>query len=366
MHPLSYYRTVSDSILAQLQLAATGQRTSFAYASNPLPTTPIVPNNTPFQVIIIGGTYLHVHTVQRQDKKLQILTSAQQPVPQLSSSKVLMQVVDEVISTDVSAVAVNFAFPMDVVIRDDLIDGRLICGTKDHTFEDMIGSVIGQEIEQEMQQRRGQALTVSVCNDTVALGFAALDRYSSDLSVSRLAAGVVGTGFNFGVFTSATEFVNLESGNFADFPRTQSAKQVDAYSKNPGKQLFEKEVGGQYLWQHFNIQAEAEGIDIRLSDTEKLHALAESDPTRAGQLAMEVFTHAASMVAAEIAALNIFSQEKTQSYAPFMVVIEGSVYWRAHDFADTVQDVLSRLTPDPINIVYLKNSGVTGTARLLG
>ena len=365
---IEFYRNLAAGLTNEFQAADGGEKTSLLYAKNPIPTQRLVEAGNTFQVLIIGGTHTHCATLQRRSEGLVIVESSKKPTPILHSREVLMDIVENNVNKETTVLGLNFAFPMQVIARGDILDGTLVSGTKEHTFNGLVGKNVGEEIEKELFARRGQKIQVAVCNDTVSLGLAGLDYIESKgIKNARVAAGIVGTGFNFGLFTEPSLFVNLESGNFSNFEHAKTTNFIDKNSTNPGKNIFEKEVGGRYLWEHFNLRAEQEGLNVSLTDGLELSNLAEKDLTTAGQIASEILERAAGMVAAEIAAVNALSQQKMPTSSKTLyLAVEGSVFWNAYRFADAVKAILYEISNEEVEIFHVENSGILGTARLVG
>lgn len=94
---------------------------------------------------------------------------------------------------------------------------------------------------------------------------------------------------NFALFRQKDQVVNLESGNFDKFPQTNEGKMIDKHSAFPGRQLFEKETAGSYLFQHFNIEP-------RLSSTKELDEVSLRGDLKASRLAQSLLARSAKLV----------------------------------------------------------------------
>jgi len=407
---LDFYQKVVQKLTNQIKSAFLGEKNSLPFIKNRLAFADILEKGEIFQVIIVGGSHFRSCLLQHRIEGLVILESASFPVPVFSDKSVFLNFLTKQISPKVFAVAINFAFPATSIIRDGALDGALICGTKDHLFEGLIGKNVGEEIEIELLKNRNQKIKVALCNDTVSLGLFAFNSFSKtsesgnftdqnsvqnsfqnlaqtseikpeensvqstnkNLYQQPILAGVVGTGLNFGFFLSSQEFVNLESGNFNDFEMQKTTQVIDQNSKNPGKQLFEKEVSGKYLFQHFNLISQKEGLQIRLSSTEELDELSQNDATRAGEIATQIFQHSACMVACQIVGINNFLKElflqnsgdQPSLNQEVLAIIEGSLYWKSGNFAVQVEECIAKLTQDKIVIQNNQNAGVLGCASL--
>jgi hexokinase len=255
---------------------------------------------------------------------------------------------------------------MNDVTRGNILDGELANGSKEHKLSDLVGKAIGLEIEKDVLLKLNQTISVAVCNDTVSLGLAGMDSLESQGNKSvAMAVGIVGTGYNFGFFDSSKTFINLESGNFSNFKSSSTLSDVDIKSSNPTRNLFEKEVAGAYLWQHFNLISVQHGLNTTVSDSVKLSDLAQNDSTQAGEIARGLFVRSANMVAAHIAALADFMLESDLKQK-LNLFIEGSVFWKGFEFEKNVKLALKDLTDKEIEIREIEDSAILGAARLVG
>ncbi|KAK0571763.1 hypothetical protein LWI29_021086 [Acer saccharum] len=149
----------------------------------------------------------------------------------------------------------TFSFP---VRQTSIASGNLIKWTKGFSIEDAVEKDVVGELTKAME-RMGLDMRVSaLVNDTI--GTLAGGRYHNQ---DVIAAVILGTGTNAayveranaipkwqGLLPKSGEMViNMEWGNFrsSHLPLTEYDHALDAESKNPGEQIFEKVISGMYL-----------------------------------------------------------------------------------------------------------------------
>jgi len=363
---LNFNLGIKNVFIKELKEASNGQQNSLLYVKNPIPSVKLVVPETQFQVMVIGGSKFISANVIRENGNLNILKTTNSITPILDNRETLINLIIKHLDPTTKVLALNFAFPVKVVSREGILDGELINGTKEHRINDLIGKIIGFEIEQAISLKLDQNILVTVCNDTVSLGLAGLDILENQGFLNEsIAVGIVGTGYNFGFFSDQNTFINLESGNFNNFTPSKTLSAIDLKSSNPTKNLFEKEVAGGYLWQHFNLLSEQEHLDIRIKDSAMLSTIAQNDQSKAGEIARALLKRGAGMVAAHIAALADFMLE-SKTKQKLNLFVEGSVFWKAFEFEKNVKQVLKELTDKEIVIREIENSAILGTARLVG
>jgi hexokinase len=155
--------------------------------------------------------------------------------------------------------------------------------------------------------------------------------------------------------------VNLESGGFDKFPQSPEGKLIDRASTAPGAQLFEKEIAGGYLYQHFNTRIHKEGLDFpAVKSTKEMDAVAFKDIPLVSLLAREVSDHSSSLVSCQIAGIANFLKQDC------VVVLEGSLFWKGWRYKENVSVMVRQLAPEyQVSFVFIEESGVLGAAKLL-
>ncbi len=362
---LNQLKKISSNLIAELTQASTGSKNSFAYARNEIPAGGLVKEGEIFQVIVMGGSHLESSLVQNINSHIEILSKYKEGLPHLESKKLVCELFAKQLHSEVTKVSLNFAYPMQPIVRQGFIDGILISTTKEHRFVGMLHNTVGLMLEEYIFETQKRKIQVSVCNDTVGLGIAGT-KYSDKYKKEEIICGIVGTGYNFGFFESENIFINVESGNFDKFEQTYTGKIIDALSTNPGKQYLEKEVGGAYLSKHFNILAKLNSLPINLHTTKELSHSTESENQDEAELASTIFERATSLVAMQIFGIYEF---KKQSLGDFkmLCLIEGSLFWKGYQFKEKTYSYLEKLglSKDKCEIAQITNSGIIGAGSLL-
>lgn len=347
-------RKIADEFEDELHKAAKGIKTSLPFIRNPLPKKAIIPVNEIFQVIVMGGTFFHSARVKKTRYSFTIIESHIETRPFFKSKDSFLKYILTKIDPDVTYVCFNFAFPIEPYFNNGILDGKLIKATKHDTFKGLVGIPIGELLAKEILRLRRQKIVVSVANDTICLLLAGLTESSWD----NFAAGILGTGMNFALFTSKTEAINLESGGFDRFDQTQTGLTIDAASPNPGINTYEKEISGAYLYQHFNA---VDGITETLNDSKEVSIIAEDASHPDSKIARQVLKSSAQLAAAQIASITRFLDKDLTFY------IEGSLFWHGWHYMSIVEKTVRDLVPNhKVAFKKIDDSHILGAAKLMG
>jgi hexokinase len=167
---------------------------------------------------------------------------------------------------------------------------------------------------------------------------------------------------NFAIFLDKNTMIDLESANFTDFPRSEAGKEVDRRSTSPGVSLYEKEVSGAYLYQHFNILAKKRDIPFHgINSSEQLNALVHYEVKEVADLALEVLDHSASLVAVQIAGILDFAKRDLN------FIMQGSLYGEGNGYKERVEQLVSELEPGyHASYEQILHSDLVGAAQLVG
>jgi hexokinase len=318
-----------------------------------LPDAPFVLEDEVFEVVSIGGTNFSWARVVNS-MPLQVFESQNDKLPNLNTLADFRDFLVSKLAPEVSKIVINFAYPLQPAVKDDRLDGRLIFATKEHTMIGLVGELVGQTLETSISQQIGRIVKITVANDVVCLL-----QQPFALNEISLAGGVVGTGFNFGFHRNVDEVYNLESGSFSNFRPTPTGLAVDQNSHFPGQQLWEKEVSGAYLYQHYNLIALEKGWNT-IQSTVELNLLSKS-PSHQGLVARELLERSASLVASEMAAIYKFMDVPKVNF-----VIEGNLFWSGRDYLLKVRKTLASLGVDPTEqiVILQAQSPLTGAIAL--
>lgn len=347
---------ITDTFLKELQDAAQGKTASLPFIKNPLPHTSIVKNDSPFQVIVIGGSVCKNAIVRKTATGISLEFNEEEPQPPFLTEVSFLEFLESKIDPKVTVVCVNFAYPLKPEFTNNILDGILLSGSKENTFGTLVTKPVGKTIAEYLSKKRTSPLTVTVANDTVCTLLSGRGENEWD----SLACGIVGTGVNFAFFSDSTTAVNLESGNFDGFQASEEMKSIDQNSSYPGTALFEKETAGAYLYQQFNIRtSQLNPTSPSLTSTKELSDLLQASPSSDTQLARELLQKSAQLIACQIAGIT-----KYKNHA-MTFVMEGSFFWESSTYKETVEKTIKLLVPDhQVDLIHVTNSPIIGGARL--
>ncbi len=365
LYTLDQLKEFSENLATEIDNSSSGIKSSIKYLKTNFPNESLVDNLEEFQVIMIGGSHLETVTARFLDLELEIYDFDETEVPKLATDKIFFELVEKYLRPKTKTLILNFAYPLKSVKRGKYLDGILVNSVKGHSFQGLIGKQVGLELEKYLKTKN-KKIQISLCNDTTALGLAYFEWKPQGFETKKTLVGVVGTGFNFGHFTNQTEFVNLELGNFDKFEQSKTGKIVDEQSDNFGFQRLEKEVGGGYLYKHYNLESKNPSFEV--SSTKELNTLLETKSFSRQEAGEVIIERAASLVAMSIKGIYEFKKRKFFADQDFelLVLIEGSLYWKGYGFKESVNDYLDRLDLDlnKIKIDHTRKIGLKGAARL--
>lgn len=347
-------RQITSRVAEDLTKAAAGETSSFPFIRNPLPEDK--PVESTFQVLVVGGSIFKKGLFTKKSGKLFLLSSSEKRQPTFHTKEDLLSFLLAEVDPDVSSIGLNFAYPLSPFSRSGQLDGRLVSGSKEHRFDDLVGKAVGEELENYIAEKIHRQVHISLANDTICLLLSGLSITHPDV----LAAGVIGTGINMAFFTSPTEAINTEAANFNRFTLSPEATQIDKESVMPGKALLEKEISGGYLYKHYNLRITREGLPYSpISSTEELDALAKSGSPE-GKLAAEVLKRSAQLSAALIAGIGIYKN------CDLTFIIEGSLFWKGFGYKQTVEHTVPHLLQEnTITFIKIEDSPLFGAAQLI-
>ncbi len=348
-------QTITQNFLQELNDAQSGKKTSLAFLRNYIPT-PFVKNGETFQVLVVGGSICRNVLMKKEEGKLTILSHTEKDQPVFHTVADFLGFIEREIDKTTTYVALNFAFPLQPTVRDGKLDGILLYGTKEHTFDGLQGKKVGETVEQHMQKTTGKTIHICVANDTICLLLSGRVDHTWD----ELGCAIVGTGYNAAFFLTEHEAVNLEGGGFDKLPKDVIEEEIDRTSLQPGMQVFEKQVSGAYLYKYFNLLLKEKGVSYpEITTTKALDDLARED-NEISVYAKEVLEKSAQLAACQIAGIAAYQKSN------LFFVIEGSLFWKGYLYKETVEETLKKISPDyQITFIQVENSSVIGAAKLI-
>lgn len=367
-------KTIKQNFVKELKVANAGKKTSLPFIVHKLSSASIVRDGEVFQVVVIGGTVGKVAIVKKTSNDIQILEKKDEKRLEFREAEDFLSFINKELEDGTNTLALNFAYPIKPVFENGRLDGFLLAVTKEGSFHGLVGKLIGKEIENYIFEKRNKKIKVAAANDTVCLLTSGLSEYKED----ELAAGIVGTGFNMAFFLGKNKLVNLESANFDIFPQSREGRIIDVQSAQPGKALFEKETAGAYLYKHFNLIIKEKKIKYpQISSTEELDAISRKDITQVSEIAKNLITRSAQLVACQIAGVAEFKKQPSSSPFPMegegrsekdsvIFNMEGSLFWKANNYKETVEQTVEQLVSRyNIKFVEIKDSAILGAAKLV-
>jgi len=224
--------SIAPTFFAELKRASNGQKSSLSWIS--IAISDVQPKSDFDYYIAVGGTDVFVYykdvLIQefRVDKKtngVELLTKTLNSIDKINAS-----------------VYLNFAYPISSSVCKNGISARLINPAKEYNFDD----IINLDLVEIITKIKPNITRIQILNDTVSI---LSEAYFKDEVNACL---ILGTGFNIGLIYK-NNIINLEAGNFNSFSPLQTTIDIDKNSNKPTTQMLEKEIAGQYLYQHYNL-----------------------------------------------------------------------------------------------------------------
>jgi hexokinase len=312
-----------------------------------------------FQALVIGGSvYKSALMTKDEQGNISVIKTDEEEQPTFDTDKTFLSFIAEKVDPTVSHVGLNFAYALTPIFEKGRLDGLMVGGNmKGNAFAGLENKPISTTVEEHLLAVRGQKVTVAAANDTICLLLSGLTQYPWD----KVAAGIVGTGMNFALFTDKNTSVNLESAHFNKFTLSQEAAIIDKHSMNPGFAWAEKEVAGAYLHLLFNEGMKLRGIvQEPLTTTEQIDEIAEHGSGEAKKLATQLLDRATGLVSAQIVGITQFLDRDTA------FVMEGSLFWKGYRFRERVEQKVRKMLPHRnISYIHIPDSGIFGAAKLI-
>ena len=162
------------------------------------------------------------------------------------------------------------------------------------------------------------------------------------------------------IFLDDEKSVNLEAGNFNKFEPSEEGAEIDKLSEKPGVNIFEKEISGGYLYQHFNLLVKKRKLNYALiNSTKELNDLCLKNIPQISDLAREVMDYSASLFAANLAGILEFKKRDLN------FVMQGSVFWKGNNYKEKVVEHLAKITSYKANFFHIDNSDIIGATKLI-
>lgn len=347
---------ITENFYREIKLSSEGKKTSLPFIINPLKSKARPLNKARVQAMAIGGSVFKSAEATFNDSQILLSNFKTLQQPKFSTRDIFTEFIYQNLDENIEVLTVNFAYPVEPILRDGKSEGLLKTGTKEQDFDGLIDKPVGEIIENYIKQKSGRVVDVYIANDAVCLLLSGMDKAARNC----LAGGIVGTGLNFSFFLNDSEIVNLESGNFDKFPRSKQAMLLDSTSSAPGAGLLEKEVSGRYLFELYNLTAEdAEPKIDRIKSTEEMSTIAKDEQHPGSEIARLIFEKSAMLTAAQIAGICRYKN------TGMSFVMEGSLFWKGYKYKEQVTDFCTQLNPGfSIDFIGVEDSSLRGAAML--
>lgn len=346
------YKQITENFQREIEAAVKGKASSLPFIIHHLSPRALVKEGEKFQVLKIGGSILQNALVYKSGQKVMVESLEEEHLPIFSTGKAFLALVKSHLRKKVKVLALNFAYPLKPILENNRLDGILIKSMKEHAFSGLVGKQVGAEIEKFIKLKFNKQIIVTLANDTICLALSGLGKAQP----LGLAGGVIGTGMNFAFFLDEHTLVNLESANFNRFPQSPAGLQVDSQSIKPGEALFEKEVSGAYLFQHYNLRRKKKlGI---IESTHQMDKVARGEIKGDKLLARELFKQSAQLISCQIAGMANYKKQD------MVFVMEGSLFWVGYNYWKTVEETVKSLTKYKVRFKEIKDCGIVGAAQL--
>lgn len=245
------YDTTSlmTSFFSEMDHGLGGDASSLAMLRAYLKVGGEIEKNRKVIVVDAGGTNLRVGTARFDESgSLQVENFEKSGMigldGQLSKVEFFERLADRVMPVVHESDSIGFCFSYPCEIQPSH-DGKLLQWTKGVDAPDVVGCLIGEELNRVFEARGIERKKIVLLNDTVATLLAGVAE-----GASRGAKGyvgfILGTGTNT-AYLEKGEVINVESGGFNKLPIADIDRELDAATNNPGKQILEKMISGTYL-----------------------------------------------------------------------------------------------------------------------
>lgn len=353
---LEVLKEITANFTSELELSSKGQKTSLAFIKNTIPSFPLVQKGEVFQVMVIGGTKFAKALIKKTDDHVEIVSITRSNLPIFSTRELFFSFLESQLDPNISVLSINFGYAIMPLFNNGKLEAIFLVSSKEHAFGDLVGTNICSEFEDYILEKTYRKIHVSMANDTICLLLSGLTEGKS----TNLAAGIVGSGVNFAFFLDHTTLINAEAAGFDKFPQTPIGQKADSNSLHKGIHLFEKEISGGFLYQHFNYLFRKRGLAFSpLTDSFQLTTLAKERTDEIGDLAREVLDRSAQLVGSVISGITNFKQ------ADMTFIMQGSVYWDGYNYKETVEKTVKQLTPYHVKYEKIEHADILGAAKLV-
>ena len=279
------------------------------------------------------------------------------------------------LAEETESIGFCFSYPTEIFPNKD---GKLLEFSKEVQAPEVIGEMIGENLLNTLGMNEKE---IVLLNDTVTTLLAGKSA-SFEQEYDSYIGFILGTGTNTAYIESNKEItkksdlepdrsqiINIESGAFNKAPRSDIDLQFDKTTANPGQYSFEKMFSGGYFGglAHTALKMAAEEGFLTAASKEKLHSadefttedvdrfmemsspdrgplmnflIGEEDRTAAIEILQALVSRAATLVAANLAAVILKTGRGKSPEKPVLITVEGTAYYKLHGLKSQIEAVL--------------------------
>ncbi|MHB9071431.1 MAG: hexokinase family protein [Sedimentisphaerales bacterium] len=399
------------AFLDEMQKGLDGQKSSLEMIPTYIEVGSDVPSNKPVIVIDAGGTNFRVASVRFDEQKpvVENLKKYQMPgtMQEVGKDEFFRMMAEYV--REIAGVSENigfcFSYPSEILPNKD---GRLIRFTKEVKAKDVVGQLIGENLNRAIaEMKTGGDKHIVILNDTAATLLAGVGH--NDRIFGGYLGFILGTGTNCcyvekngnikkkkELDLQRSQIINAESANFSRCQRGEFDKEFDKTTANPGEHIFEKMISGAYLGAicFLTIQkacndglfssgtaevvSQMRGLETKQLNDFMFYPYGENplaiacktgdsdDVVKLYYLAGRMIERAAKLAAINLSAMAIKSGCDTRPDKPLCIVAEGTTFYQMKGLKSKVEFYLKQYLENEIGIYWeiisVDNAALIGAA----
>jgi hexokinase len=408
---VNFDRTI-DLFLSEMRNGLLGKKSSLEMIPTYIETGAEVPANKRVIVIDAGGTNFRVATVYFDEQLKAVIENLhlykmpgiQKEIGKDEFFKTMAGYLKDVAGAS-AKIGFCFSYPAKIFPNRD---GRLIRFSKEIKAKEVIGELIGQNLNRAIvSMGLGSEKHIILLNDTVVTLLAGIGYQNR--SFSSYIGFILGTGTNVcyieknsnikkdkNLNPSKSQIINVESGNFGKIKQGKIDVTFDKSTINPGVQKLEKMISGAYLGP-LCLAAIRKACDDNLFSKDVAKTLKQipeldtkdmntfilypygsnplADATKQGSaedtltlyyIADRLTERAAKLTAINLSAMAIKSGSGTDPSKPICIVAEGTTFYQMKGLKNRVEFYLKQYLENKLGIYYeiisVENATLIGSA----
>ncbi|MDH3345839.1 MAG: hypothetical protein OEL75_01500, partial [Kiritimatiellaceae bacterium] len=279
---------------------------------------------------------------------------------QISKAEFFDALADRVMPVVHEADCIGFCFSYPCEIQPNH-DGRLLQWTKGIDAPEVVGCLIGEELNRVFDARGIARKKIVLLNDTVATLLAGVAEGGAR-GAKGYVGFILGTGTNTAYLENG-EVINIESGGFDKLATAGIDRELDAATNNPGKQIFEKMISGTYLGpltlaalkkaplSEGGQQAVAELDHLSLIHIDNFAAqngrdIGSLDDPRFSETDCDLIRNVFGVVvsrSAHLSAINLAAAAIRNGASPVCINLDGSTFYKTFGLRDQAEAELRQI-----------------------